>query len=161
MDNRVKILIGFAALLAAVVVVVAVGGGGDDDDSGGGGSSDQPTELEIEELEEGTGPEAQEGDTIQVRYTGTLLADGTEFDSNVGQGPALPVQLGAGSVIPGFDQGLVGIKEGGKRKLTFPSDLGYGAEGQPPTIPPDAALVFEVEAESIEPAGSGAAPQQP
>lgn len=156
MDDRLKILIGFGALLAAVVIVVAVAGGGDDDDDAGGGSGDQPTELEIEVVEEGSGPEAQQGETLQIRYTGTLLEDGTEFDSNVGSGPALPVQLGAGSVIPGFEQGLEGVKQGEKRKLTIPSELGYGAQGQPPDIPPDAALVFEIEVESIEPGGGGA-----
>ncbi len=158
MDNRIKLLIGFAVLLAAVVVVVAVGGGGDDDeDSADGGSA---TQLEVEVLEEGEGPEAKEGDTLQVRYTGTLLADGTEFDSNAdGQGPALPVTLGQGGVIPGFEQGLEGAKAGEKRKITIPSDLAYGAQGQPPTIPPDADLVFEIEVESIGAASGGGAPQ--
>lgn len=160
MDNRIKILVGFAVLLAAVVIVVAVGGGGDDEgdsaDSGGDAS-----ELEVEVLEEGTGPEAQDGDTLQIRYTGTLLADGTEFDSNAdGDAPPLPVTLGQGGVIPGFEQGLEGAKQGEKRKITIPSDLGYGAQGQPPTIPPDADLVFEIEVESIGPASGGAAPPQ-
>lgn len=161
MDNRVKILIGFAVLLAAVVIVVAVGGGSDDDDGdSSGGSGGDAAELDIEVLEEGSGPEAAEGDTLQIRYTGTLLADGTEFDSNVGQGPALPVTLGAGGVIPGFEQGLEGAKEGEKRKITIPSDLGYGAQGQPPTIPPDADLVFEIEVESIGSGSGGGAPPQ-
>ena len=159
MDNRVKIIIGFAVLLAAVVIVVAVGGGDDDEDSGGGSGGDA-SELEVEVLEEGSGPEAAEGDTLQVRYTGTLLADGTEFDSNVGDGPALPVTLGAGGVIPGFEQGLEGAKQGEKRKITIPSDLGYGAQGQPPTIPPDADLVFEIEVESIGSGSGGGAPPQ-
>jgi peptidylprolyl isomerase len=155
-DNRVKILAGFAVLLAAVVIVVAVGGGGDDEDSADSGSA---TELEVEVLEEGEGPEAQEGDTLQVRYTGTLLEDGTEFDSNAdGRAPALPVTLGQGGVIPGFEQGLEGAKAGEKRKITIPSDLGYGAQGQPPTIPPDADLVFEIEVESIGSGGAGGAP---
>lgn len=160
MDNRIKILIGFAVLLAAVVVVVAVGGGGDDGEDSGGSSGGDASELEIEVLEEGEGPEAAEGDTLQIRYTGTLLADGTEFDSNAdGSGPALPVTLGQGGVIPGFEQGLEGAKAGEKRKITIPSDLGYGAQGQPPTIPPDADLVFEIEVESIDSGSGGAAPQ--
>ncbi len=160
MDNRVKILIGFAVLLAAVVIVVAVGGGEDDSDDSSGGSGGEATELDIEVLEEGSGPEAQEGDTLQIRYTGTLLADGTEFDSNAGDGPALPVTLGQGGVIPGFEQGLEGAKQGEKRKITIPSDLGYGAQGQPPTIPPDADLVFEIEVESIGSGSGGGAPPQ-
>ena len=151
METRLKILIGFAALLAAVVVVVAIGGGDDEDD--GGSSDEAATELDVEVLEEGTGPEAKEGDTLQIRYTGTLLADGTEFDSNAdGDAPALPVTLGQGGVIPGFEQGLEGAKQGEKRKITIPSDLGYGAQGSPPAIPPDADLVFEIEVESLEPA---------
>jgi len=97
----------------------------------------------IEDLVKGTGPEAVRGKTVEVHYTG-WLTDGTKFDSSVGRGP-FSFRLGAGEVIEGWDRGVAGMRVGGKRKLTLPPDLAYGAAGAPPEIPPNAALVFEVE----------------
>jgi FKBP-type peptidyl-prolyl cis-trans isomerase len=97
----------------------------------------------IEDLVTGKGPEAVRGKRVQVHYTGWLL-DGAKFDSSVGGDP-FTFQLGAGEVIEGWDRGVAGMKVGGKRKLTLPPDLGYGARGAPPEIPPNATLVFEVE----------------
>jgi FKBP-type peptidyl-prolyl cis-trans isomerase len=97
----------------------------------------------IEDLVAGRGPEAVRGKRVQVHYTGWLL-DGTKFDSSVGGDP-FTFQLGAGEVIEGWDRGVAGMKVGGRRKLTLPPDLGYGARGAPPDIPPNATLVFEVE----------------
>jgi len=97
----------------------------------------------IEELVTGKGPEAVRGKSVQVHYTGWLV-DGTKFDSSVG-GEPFTFRLGAGEVIEGWDRGVAGMKVGGKRKLTLPPDLGYGAGGAPPDIPPNATLVFEVE----------------
>jgi FKBP-type peptidyl-prolyl cis-trans isomerase len=97
----------------------------------------------IEDLVTGKGPEAVRGKSVQVHYTGWLL-DGTKFDSSVG-GEPFSFRLGAGEVIEGWDRGVAGMKVGGKRKLTLPPDLGYGAGGAPPEIPPNATLVFEVE----------------
>lgn len=99
--------------------------------------------LKKEDLKVGKGKEAKTGDTVEVHYTGTLL-DGTKFDSSVG-GKPFSFTLGKGMVIKGWDQGVVGMKVGGKRKLTIPSKLGYGKRGSPPKIPPNAALVFEIE----------------
>jgi peptidylprolyl isomerase/FKBP-type peptidyl-prolyl cis-trans isomerase FkpA len=101
----------------------------------------------IEELVVGDGPEAVRGKTVQVHYTGWLI-DGTEFDSSVGS-EAFSFRLGAGEVIEGWDRGVAGMRVGGKRKLTLPPELGYGARGAPPDIPPDAVLVFEVELLSV------------
>lgn len=97
----------------------------------------------IEDLVTGNGPEAVRGKSVQVHYTGWLL-DGAKFDSSVG-GEPFTFRLGAGEVIEGWDRGVAGMKVGGKRKLTLSPDLGYGAGGAPPDIPPNATLVFEVE----------------
>lgn len=106
------------------------------------------TELKIEVLKEGSGPEAKKGDNILVDYTGTLT-DGKIFDSSVGRAP-FSLSLGAGQVIQGWDQGLVGMKVGEKRRLTIPSGLAYGKNGFPGAIPPDATLIFEVELKAIK-----------
>ena len=99
--------------------------------------------LKIEDLTVGTGQAAKAGDTISVHYTG-YLADGTKFDSSLDRNQPYEFVLGQGNVIPGWDQGLVGMKTGGKRKLTIPPELAYGAQGSGP-IPPNATLTFEVE----------------
>ncbi len=97
----------------------------------------------IEDLVKGKGAEAVRGKTVEVHYTG-WLADGTRFDSSVG-GQPFSFRIGAGEVIDGWDRGVLGMKVGGKRKLTLPPELGYGAKGAPPEIPPNATLVFEIE----------------
>jgi FKBP-type peptidyl-prolyl cis-trans isomerase len=106
-------------------------------------------ELQIEELEVGTGQEAQTGDRVQVHYTG-WLTDGKKFDSSLDRGRPFGFQLGEGRVIPGWEQGVLGMKVGGKRKLTIPPHLGYGDRGAAGVIPPGATLVFEVELLGIE-----------
>lgn len=161
MDASKKIFL----LLVAVVLVVAGCGGGDDGgnaDSGDGGgdvaaeSGDCPTEptttdsgLVIEEIECGDGEEAQKGDTLEVHYEGRL-EDGTKFDASRDHGSTFEFQVGAGQVIQGWDEGLIGMKIGGKRKLTIPPELGYGAAGAPPAIPPNSTLVFEIELVDIK-----------
>jgi peptidylprolyl isomerase len=109
-----------------------------------------PTKLEIEDRVVGTGREAKTGATVHVQYTGTLM-NGTKFDSSYDHGSEpFKFTLGKGEVIQGWDQGVVGMKVGGKRKLRIPPDLGYGASGSPPTIPPNAGLVFDIELVSID-----------
>ena len=104
----------------------------------------QPTpQVKIEDVQVGAGAAAQNGDTLVVNYTGRL-ADGAVFDSSVGKTP-FEFVLGGGQVIPGWDQGLLGMKVGGKRTLTIPPSLGYGAQGAGATIPPNATLVFDIE----------------
>jgi FKBP-type peptidyl-prolyl cis-trans isomerase len=102
------------------------------------------TELAKKDLKPGSGPAAASGDTVRVHYTGTLM-DGTKFDSSLDRGDPFEFTLGQGGVIKGWDEGVVGMKKGGKRKLTIPSEKAYGKRGSPPKIPPDAPLEFEIE----------------
>lgn len=161
-DPKVRFLIGAVAVLAVVV------GGGfafgffgvDNTDLSTkpliqAGSGDPPTELEIDDIVEGTGPAARTGDTVEVQYVGALFEDGTEFDSSWTTGQPFTVTLGSGQVIEGWEEGLIGIRKGGRREIVIPSELGYGATGQPPTIPPDAALIFVVDAEKVTPKKGG------
>jgi len=98
----------------------------------------------------GSGPEVKDGDTVHVQYTGTLTS-GKKFDSSYDHGgDPFKVTVGQGEVIKGWDEGLLGMRVGGKRRLRIPSDLGYGAAGSPPDIPANAGLVFEIELVSID-----------
>jgi FKBP-type peptidyl-prolyl cis-trans isomerase len=100
--------------------------------------------LKYEDLKEGTGAAAKSGDTVSVHYTG-WLKDGKKFDSSLDRGEPFTFPLGAGRVIKGWDEGVAGMKIGGKRKLIIPPELGYGKKGAGNVIPPDAELAFEVE----------------
>jgi FKBP-type peptidyl-prolyl cis-trans isomerase len=101
-------------------------------------------ELRKKELRPGKGPAAKTGDTVRVHYTGRLL-NGTKFDSSLDRNEPFEFTLGQGQVIKGWDEGVVGMKKGGKRRLTIPSEMGYGKVGSPPKIPPDATLEFDIE----------------
>jgi FKBP-type peptidyl-prolyl cis-trans isomerase len=101
-------------------------------------------ELKKEDVRIGTGKEAKNGQQVVVNYRG-MLTDGTVFDESYKRGEPFDFVLGQGSVIKGWDVGVAGMKEGGKRRLIIPSDMAYGDEGRPPTIPPKAPLVFDVE----------------
>src|SRR5829696_6623344 len=167
-------------ILTAVVAVLAVSACGDDDESSAGADRQQtatqteatpspdalkdtstkpeipkptgspPRRLVKQDIVKGTGPGAKPGDTVTVNYVGVNFSNGEEFDSSWDSGATFPVQLGAGMVIEGWDKGLVGIKKGGRRMLTIPPEMGYGAEGYPPDIPPNETLVFVVDAVSIK-----------
>lgn len=160
MDRQAKTLIAAAGLLVAIVAVVLITRGGDESDTSGEAESgakptveipddDPPAELVVEDLEEGDGAEAKAGDQISVDYVGVLYETGEEFDSSYDAGQPFDFQLGGGQVIPGWDEGLEGMKVGGRRQLTIPPDLAYGRQGQPPTIGPDATLVFVVDLLSV------------
>lgn len=100
--------------------------------------------LLIEDIQVGSGSAVKSGDSVTVHYLGKLL-NGTKFDSSYDRGEPFTVQIGVGAVIKGWDEGMVGMKVGGKRKLTIPSALGYGDTGAGRLIPPDAGLIFEIE----------------
>ncbi|MFA5071944.1 MAG: FKBP-type peptidyl-prolyl cis-trans isomerase, partial [Candidatus Pacearchaeota archaeon] len=100
-------------------------------------------EVKIEVLQEGTGEVSKTGDALTVNYTGTLT-DGTQFDSSIGRAP-FSFTLGQNRVIQGWEQGMLNMKVGEKRRLTIPSSLGYGSSGAGGVIPPNATLIFEVE----------------
>jgi len=120
----------------------------------GDSDKDKPTEkviktpsgLQYVELKVGEGAEAKKGDTVQVHYTG-WFKDGMKFDSSYDHADKEPLEftIGTSKVIQGWHEGIVGIKEGGKRKLIIPFDLAYGEKGKPPDIPPKSELTFEVE----------------
>lgn len=133
---RLALLVGLLCLLVA-----GCGGGG----AGGSGKEvTLPDGLKYTDDQVGTGAEATTGKTAVVHYTG-WLSNGTKFDSSKDRGQPFSFPLGGGRVIKGWDEGVVGMKVGGKRTLIIPPELGYGARGAPGAIPPNATLKFEVE----------------
>jgi len=107
-----------------------------------------PSGLQYEDTKPGTGAEAKPGQTCSMHYTGWLWkndAKGSKFDSSLDRGQPFAFRLGAGEVIAGWDEGVAGLKIGGKRTLLIPPELGYGARGAGGVIPPNATLLFEVE----------------
>ena len=164
MDRRVIGLLVAGGVLVVVVAVILIGrgGGGSDSDNAAktpikvpNGPAIQipdtppPTQLVKKDLKTGTGAEAAQGDKVSVQYVGVLYDNGTQFDSSFDRGQPFSFQLGGGQVIPGWDQGVAGMKVGGRRELIIPPDLAYGAQGQPPTIPPNATLVFVIDLVSV------------
>jgi peptidylprolyl isomerase len=104
-----------------------------------------PTELVIEDLIEGTGTEVVAGSTVSTHYVGVAFSTGEEFDSSWGRGAPLEFRAGIGQVIQGWDQGLLGMKVGGRRRLEIPSELAYGSRGAGGAIGPNEALIFVVD----------------
>jgi peptidylprolyl isomerase len=165
-------LIFVGALLAAAViaVIVVLITGGDDSSSGSTSTADitkpkvevpdgpPPTDLQVNDITEGDGTEAKAGDTLTMQYVGVNYADGKQFDASWDNGQPFTFQLGTGSVIPGWDQGILGMKVGGRRELIVPPDLGYGAQGSPPAIKPNETLVFVVDLLDVQPPSAATTP---
>jgi peptidylprolyl isomerase len=113
-------------------------------------TGEPPTELQTKDIVVGTGPAAKAGDTVQMEYVGTSWSTGQQFDASWDSGRPFTFQLGSGNVITGWDQGIVGMKQGGRRLLVIPPDLGYGAEGAGGgAIAPNETLVFVVDLEKL------------
>jgi peptidylprolyl isomerase len=113
-------------------------------------SGEPPSELVTVDVVEGDGKTAKEGDLVSMQYVGANWSNGEEFDASWNRGEAFEFQLGGGQVIPGWDEGIVGMKEGGRRKLVIPPDKGYGPNGTPDgSIPPNETLVFIVDLEKV------------
>lgn len=156
MDRRLMGIIGFAAVLAVVVGIVLIADGGSEGSGSDEVSTDlsekpvpatggeAPAELVTDDIVEGDGKTAAEGDTVTVEYVGVDFETGAEFDSSWGREP-LEFELGAGGVIPGWEEGVAGMREGGRRQLTIPPELAYGPAGSPPDIGPNATLAFVVD----------------
>jgi peptidylprolyl isomerase len=163
MDRRIIGLLVAGGILVVVIAVILIG-------RSGGSSSDStskadiavpngptvklptgpaPTNLVVKDLKTGTGPAAKPGDQVSVQYIGVLYDTGSKFDSSYDHGQPFSFKLGGGQVIQGWDQGVAGMKAGGLRELTIPPGLAYGAQGQPPTIPPNATLVFVIDLVSV------------
>jgi peptidylprolyl isomerase len=154
-------------LIASLCLAIAIAGCGDDDSSDGGSQTTTvetsgdasnrekptvtvsgeaaPTELIKNDLIEGTGAEAKSGDEVTVQYVGVGYDSKEEFDASWNRNEPFTFQLGAGQVIPGWDQGVEGMKVGGQRELIVPAELAYGPEGRPPAIGPNEPLVFVID----------------
>ena len=113
-------------------------------------SGSPPKKLETEDIVKGKGKAAKKGDQVQMQYVGISWSTGEQFDASWDNGQPFDFKLGAGDVITGWDKGIVGMKAGGRRKLTIPADLAYGPQGRPPTIGPNETLVFVVDLKKIQ-----------
>jgi peptidylprolyl isomerase len=118
-------------------------------------SGKPPTKLVIKDIVKGTGATAQAGDTVSVHYVGVSYLNKKQFDASWDRHQPFTFQLGGGMVIPGWDQGIVGMKVNGRRELIIPPDLGYGAQGQPPAIAPNDTLVFVIDLLRVQPGSGG------
>ncbi|HEY8082933.1 MAG TPA: FKBP-type peptidyl-prolyl cis-trans isomerase [Solirubrobacterales bacterium] len=154
-DRRWMILAVFALVAVGIVGAILIGRAGGEDSSSTKTDTDTkptvevpdgapPKELVEQDLVEGTGPEAKSGDEVTVQYVGVGFESGEEFDASWG-GEPFPFTLGTGGVIAGWDQGVEGMKVGGRRELIIPPDLAYGPEGRPPAIGPNETLIFVID----------------
>ena len=109
-----------------------------------------PKKLVVKDLKEGSGPVAENGKNVTVQYVGVSALNGRQFDASWDRGEPFSFQLGSGGVIKGWDEGVKGMKVGGRRQLVIPPDLAYGPDGSPPTIGPNETLVFVIDLLSVD-----------
>ena len=140
LTKAIALLVLAAVAITAVVFIVL---------QGGGGEVTTPSGLKYVDEIVGTGDSPKPGQTVKVHYTGTL-EDGTKFESSLDKGEPLVFRIGTSAVIKGWDEGIMTMKVGGKRRLIIPPKLGYGAAGNGSSIPPNAKLIFEVELLSVK-----------
>jgi peptidylprolyl isomerase len=160
-DRRVLTLLIAAGLTVALVAGILISRGGGSDTSPGEltdlsakpsvepPDTPPPKELVKRDIVKGKGAEAKPGDTLKVQYVGVVYSTGKEFDASWDRGQPFSFKLGSGGVIPGWDQGIVGMRVGGRRELIIPPNLAYGAQGSPPAIPPSATLIFVIDLLSV------------
>jgi peptidylprolyl isomerase len=151
------VIIAVALVALGIVVAVVLLAGGDDGTTESSTAERQekpeveipegapPEDLVIEDIEEGDGATAEKGDQVTVDYVGVDFETGKEFDASFGNPDPFEFALGGGMVIPGWDEGVEGMKVGGRRELVIPPDLAYGKAGQPPAIKPNSTLVFVID----------------
>ncbi len=161
MDRRVITLIVAAGLTVVLVGGILIANSGGSDTSPGEltdlsakpsievPDAPPPKELVKRDIVKGKGAEANLGDTVKVQYVGVVYDTGKEFDATWDRGQPFTFRLGSGGIIPGWQQGIPGMRVGGRRELIVPPNLGYGAQGSPPAIPPNATLIFVIDLLSI------------
>ncbi|NLT05152.1 MAG: FKBP-type peptidyl-prolyl cis-trans isomerase [Solirubrobacterales bacterium] len=113
-------------------------------------SGKPPKQLQIRDIKEGSGPAVKAGDSVSVNYVGVAYSTKEEFDNSYDRGAPFDLTVGQGDVIAGWDEGLIGMKAGGRRELIIPPNKAYGAQGSPPTIGPNETLVFVIDLVSID-----------
>jgi peptidylprolyl isomerase len=167
---------GTVITLIAIAVLALAGCGSQKQNSGGGGAQavpgvtlppqdsdlnvkpvipkptgQPPAALQVRDVVQGNGKPAESGNTLTVQYVGVSWSTGQEFDSSWARGKQpFQLKLGAGMVIPGWDQGLVGMRQGGRRELIIPPNLAYGPQGQPPSIGPNETLIFVIDLQKVK-----------
>lgn len=144
MTRAIAFVIIALVALGALVFFIFRGGGSSTSTPSTTGAVTTPSGLQYVDEIEGTGPIPKQGQNVTVHYTGTLQ-DGTKFESSRDGGQPYTFKIGTGLVIRGWDEGIMTMKVGGKRRLIIPANLAYGAAGSPPKIPPNAPLTFEIE----------------
>lgn len=137
------------AVALCMALVAGCGASGNKEDNAEGKQVTTASGLKYTDMKIGTGASPVAGKQVTVHYTGTL-EDGTKFDSSVDRGQPFQFTIGVGQVIKGWDEGVMSMKVGGKRKLVIPAELGYGASGAGGVIPPNATLIFDVELLSVQ-----------
>ncbi len=162
MDRRVLTLIIAAGLTVVLVAGILVARGSSGDANAGEltdlsakpsvepPDAPPPKELAKRDIVKGKGAEAKPGDTLSVQYVGVVYASGQEIDASWDRGQPFSFQLGSGGAIPGWTQGIPGMRVGGRRELIIPPQLAYGAQGSPPDIPPNSTLIFVIDLLSVK-----------